>query len=116
MFYAISVVDVMKVIIIIVSVCVASFAITMACIAFSHRIDWGETDEDYLKFKAFVKPSVVLSVILILLGVLIPSERTITRMIVAQNVTYERVETVTDTVETVYNDIINLFEEADNDD
>ena len=34
-------------------------------------------------------------------------------MIVAQNVTYERVETGTDIVQTVYNDIMDLFQESD---
>ena len=112
-FYALSVVDVMKIIVILAAVFVTSFAITMVCIAFVNRIEWGETDEDYLKFKSFAKPSVTLSVILVLLSVLIPSERTLTKMIVAQNVTHERVEVVTDTVETVYNDIMNLFKEVD---
>jgi hypothetical protein len=45
-----------------------------------------------------------------------PSEKTITKMILAQNVTYERVEAVSDTVETVYNDIIELFDDKEDTD
>lgn len=45
--------------------------------------------------------------------VFVPSESTIIKMIVAQNVTYERVEVATDTVETVYNDIMALFEDSE---
>lgn len=33
-------------------------------------------------------------------------------MIIAQNVTYERVEQATDTVTDVYNDIMDLFRES----
>lgn len=46
----------------------------------------------------------------LLIGVFVPSSNTVAKMVIAQNVTYERVETVTDTVETVYNDIMELFE------
>lgn len=42
-----------------------------------------------------------------------PSEKTITKMILAQNVTYERVEVVGDTVEAVYNDIMELLDKED---
>lgn len=52
-------------------------------------------------------------VVSVLLMTLIPSSATITKMIIAQNVTYERVEAATDTVETVYNDIMELFESED---
>lgn len=45
-----------------------------------------------------------------------PSEKTITKMILAQNVTYERVEAVSDTVETVYNDIMELFDDEEDTD
>ena len=42
-----------------------------------------------------------------------PSEKTITKMILAQNVTYERVEAVGDTVEAVYNDIMEILEDTE---
>lgn len=52
-----------------------------------------------------------LLAVAIALSIFVPSEKTVTKMVLAQNVTYERVEAVTDTVETVYNDIMDLFEE-----
>lgn len=68
----------------------------------------------------FEKPSVVVLkklgigfVVSFLLMSLIPSSSTITKMLVAQNVTYERVEVAADTVQNVYEDIISLFEEDD---
>ena len=56
--------------------------------------------------KTLIAP-LIISIVLFLA---IPSEKTVTKMIVAENVTYERVEAVSDTVETVYNDIMELFE------
>ena len=53
------------------------------------------------------------TIVMLLLGTFIPTESTITKMLIAQNVTYERVETATNTVESVYNDIMELFEEDD---
>lgn len=46
-----------------------------------------------------------------LITTFVPTQSTITKMIIAQNVTYERVEAASDTVETVYNDIMALFED-----
>ena len=45
-----------------------------------------------------------------MLTIFIPTESTLTKMIVAQNVTYERVEMVGDTVQDVYEDIISLVD------
>lgn len=56
--------------------------------------------------KKLIAPIIVATLVYIVT----PSSTTVTKMIIAQNVTYERVETVTDTVETVYNDIMELFE------
>lgn len=64
--------------------------------------------------KKFRRVLVPAAIVLVLLGTFIPSESTITKMLIAENVTYERVETATNTVESVYNDIMDLFEEDDN--
>ena len=53
----------------------------------------------------------VIAGLLLALAFFVPNSKTVTKMVLAQNVTYERVEAVTDTVETVYNDIMDLFEE-----
>jgi hypothetical protein len=47
---------------------------------------------------------------------LLPDKATLTKMIVAQNVTYERVEDAANVVQTVYEDIMNLFEEDTDED
>lgn len=73
-----------------------------------------QPDEKLIKmFTSIRKKIIVATVICGLLGVFLPSENTITKMIIAQNVTYERVEVVDDTVKTVYNDIMDLFEGND---
>lgn len=69
----------------------------------------GNELRNILNFIKKIVPVLLLSGIVV---IFVPSETTITKMIVAQNVTYERVDTVTDTVETVYNDIMNLFEKS----
>lgn len=70
-------------------------------------------DDDFINaWKGVFKKFFPIAIAFVMVGILTPNEKTITKMIVAQNVTYERVETVTDTVETVYNDIMNLFAES----
>lgn len=72
----------------------------------------GYSDEDSMKqfvaIEKLLKPVVIVS---LLLAFLVPSEKTITKMLIAQNVTYERVEVATNTVQSVYEDIMDLFEE-----
>lgn len=71
-------------------------------------------DENTVKtLKGVRKWLIPLTVVFLFFGVFIPSETTITKMIVAQNVTYERVEIAADTVQSVYEDIMELFEEGD---
>lgn len=55
----------------------------------------------------------VIALISLLLSTLIPTKQTLTKMVLAQNVTYERVEVATDTVRDVYEDIIELFEKEE---
>ena len=67
---------------------------------------------DFRKFCKESRVAIAIFIVLIMLGVLTPSESVITKMVVAQNVTYERVEAATDVVQTVYEDIMGLFEEG----
>lgn len=83
-------------------VCVASIACIWFC---KFIIESG----DYKPGTA----SKILVTVLVLIGIFIPSEATLTKMLIAQNVTYERVEMVGDTVEDVYNDIMSLFNKED---
>lgn len=70
-------------------------------------------DEDDIRtFKRIVKTLIILVIITAILGCVIPSEETITKMLIAHNVTYERVDVVTDTVANVYNDIMSLFQDS----
>lgn len=74
----------------------------------------GFADEDIQEMCDMVIKKLYKWVVLIgLLSCLLPSEKTITKMIVAQNVTYERVDAATDVVEAVYNDIMALFEDGE---
>ena len=44
-----------------------------------------------------------------------PTQKTLEKVLIAQNVTYERVEQAADTVTDVYNDIMDLFRESESD-
>lgn len=59
-----------------------------------------------------LKKFIPIVLVVCMIACLIPSEETITKMIVAQNVTVERVDMVSDTVVTVYNDIMALFQDS----
>ena len=85
-------------------------AVVTTVIYFSECSDWGADSDEAKSTNAIRKLLSWTAAILLLVVILIPSQNTITKMLIAQNVTYERVETVTDTVETVYNDIMELFE------
>lgn len=73
----------------------------------------GEDDEDYIKNRRISKTLGTVALVAAILGTFVPGEKTITKMIVAQNVTYERVEAATDVVQTVYEDIMDLFAEEE---
>ena len=109
-FYAISVADGLR---IAGWVMVTLIAIGLFCIGiyFAVESEWMKDDAKQ-KIAALVKKSITSTLVILMSLALIPSSKTITKMIVAQNVTYERVEVVTDTVETVYNDIMGLFEDS----
>ena len=75
----------------------------------------GFDDEDFGRvMKRLEKVLSKVAIIALVLSILVPSEKTLTKMLIAQNVTYERVEAATDTVQSVYEDIMGLFEEDDN--
>lgn len=61
--------------------------------------------------KKQVKMLTALTIAFIIAHTAFPDKQTIEKMVVAQNVTYERVEQATDVVSNVYNDIMDLFKE-----
>lgn len=86
------------------------FAIQLGC-----ELDYRNPDEDKVKIlKDNLKKMIIATTLTAIMFCLMPSEETLTKMVVAQNVTVDRVEMVSDTVVTVYNDIMNLFSGAAN--
>jgi hypothetical protein len=80
---------------------------------FCMELDCGDKDSDLCKFLLKAKNKLlVLIVAATIAGVFIPSEKTVIKMLIAQNVTYDRVEMATDTVASVYEDIMSLFEKS----
>lgn len=69
-------------------------------------------EEEFKQIKKVAKGIFITFFTSIFFMIFIPSSKTITKMIVAQNVTYERVEVAADTVQTVYEDIMELFKES----
>lgn len=104
---------------------VASIISLIVCVIFlSVRVMFymdGKYDGDSEKmgraFGELLKKVVVpMTIALLTIACIVPDKNTLTQMIVAQNVTYERVEDAADVVQTVYEDIMNLFEEDTNED
>ena len=101
-FYAIDIVDSIK------NVFTAVIIFGTACLLFYIMAKYFDSEEINKKFVTRILAA------LLVLGFLlsfIPTSATITKMILAQNVTYERVEAATNTVKDVYEDIMELFEE-----
>lgn len=59
------------------------------------------------------KRAAVIGVAILVIRIFIPGMETIEKMVIAQNVTYERVEQATDVVADVYDDIMDLFRQND---
>lgn len=109
-FYAISMADRLNVFFLILT-------LILVCVVLGFFI-WKVSDLDYIprdRVQALcdkvLKKTILPTIFVIILTLVIPTSSTITKMIIAQNVTYERVEAATNTVETVYNDIMELFED-----
>ena len=60
-----------------------------------------------------VKTFAAVAIVSLIVSIFTPSSKTITQMLVAQNVTYERVEAAGDIVQEVYEDIMGLFEDGE---
>lgn len=114
-FYWMLVCDNLSFIVYVVSALSLIVFLFLIAVTFTMTFDYGEDDEDVKTNVRMIKKLTPIVIVLTLLACLIPSEKTLTKMVLAQNVTYERVETVTDTVTTVYNDIMDLFAEESED-
>ena len=78
-------------------------------------VKYGKETNDYKKFSKITKQILTTFLLTTVIFIAIPTESTLTKMIVAQNVTYERVEMVGETVKDVYEDIISLVDGNDED-
>lgn len=85
----------------------------LLCVTAALLIDW--CSEYELLPKQQVKTIAVFGIAFIMAHILLPDKQTIEKMVIAQNVTYERVEQATDVVSNVYNDIMDLFKEDTSD-
>lgn len=110
-FYLMSVVDGIGCSLTILLVTVAVAILIFVVKGYVESEDFHNAEESRNCYKAAKKSGVILAIIMAL-DVFIPTTDTITKMIVAQNVTYERVEAATDVVQTVYEDIMDLFAEG----
>lgn len=91
-----------------------SFVLAASAMALYGAVRWFITitegdKEDYQKGAKAGKKVLIAMVVFWFLSILVPTKTTCLEMLVAQNVTYERVEIVGQTVEDIYNDIISLF-------
>ena len=69
-----------------------------------------DSETDKLRKKNNLRKCGIAILISALILVFVPKKETITKMLVAQNVTYERVEIVGNTVQEIYEDIISLLD------
>lgn len=115
-FYLISVFNVLKIILTIVSIAlgfvVLVLLISLFCELDSHSYNKQFFEECKWINKWFKKIAIGFIVILLLL-VVIPSQQTMYTMLVADNVTYENVEIATDTIK---DGVDYIFEKLDGDD
>lgn len=111
-FYLMSVADEIGVIAWIVFIIVGFVGICFGASALIEHSGYSESN-DYKVLKAVAKPLIWAAILAIAITVFLPGSRTITKMLVAQNVTYERVEAAGDVVQEVYEDIMELFEDEE---
>lgn len=71
----------------------------------------GLSNDELKTVLSWSKRAAVIGVAILVIRIFIPGMETIEKMVIAQNVTYERVEQATDVVADVYDDIMNLFRE-----
>lgn len=72
-------------------------------------LTFGELDEDEISPKT-AKKIFIGGLIFMFLAILTPSQQTCVQMLIADNVTYERLEVAGDTIEGIYQDILDLTE------
>ena len=112
-FYLCQVAESTRTVAVLVGVTFTAAAILMAIFSACEADYDGTETKGFNRFCRNAKRFTICALISFTISGVIPSEDTITKILIAQNVTYERVEAATDAVETVYNDIMELFEEEE---
>ena len=84
-------------------------------LAKTEAVDHGDETNNYKKLSKIARQILTTFLLFAVIFIAIPTESTLTKMIVAQNVTYDRVEVVGETVKDVYEDIISLVDGNDED-
>ena len=69
--------------------------------------------EDEKLFSKYIKRIVISIAVSLIFAIFSPMPDTIVKMLVAQNVTSDRVEYTADTIKGIYDDIMELFEEKE---
>ena len=94
---------------------VASVVLAFIVALFFKRADdeKGFDQEAFDRYIKATKKAATAFAIAVFVAITVPSSETIMQMLVAQNVTYERVEAAGDIVQEVYEDIMGLFEDGE---
>lgn len=104
-FYWMSVTESLKDFLLFAGIGLCALAIALPCL-----FD-GLNNDELKTVLSWSKRAAVIGVAILVIRIFIPGMETIEKMVIAQNVTYERVEQTADVVSDVYNDIMNLFRE-----
>ena len=110
-FYIISIVDGLKMTVTLGIACAIVVIVTVGAFAFYEFQCEEEVTDKCKKLIKIAKHFTVALAVFIMFCIFIPDSNTITKMIVAQNVTYERVEVAANTVQEVYKDFMEVFGE-----
>ena len=102
--YALDIVDGLKEFFIVLTIVSTVVLAIMACISLD--------DSDRMQNCGKRMKQLAISILVLFIAMtIIPSSTTITKMVIAKNVTYERVDTAKDVVEQVYNDILDVVKQ-----
>ena len=88
------------------TICAVVFVVSI--ILYFCFVNDGDMADEVKVIKQILKTVGWAAGVLLFIGMIVPCQDTIIKMLIAENVTYEGVEVVANTVETVYNDIMEL--------
>ena len=110
-FYLMSVTESLKILLLFAGIGLCALACVLAIVLLS--LFDGLSNDKLKTVFSWSKRAAVIGVAILVIRIFIPGMETIEKMVIAQNVTYERVEQATDVVADVYDDIMDLFRQND---